>query len=1260
MRANHADIESPVAGGSPAHHPRALARLLTLTAALCALLLCVSTLGTSAASADSSYAGMLSGGTLSIASPGLSITGYETYAGSPGPVAASNVWQQYSWSAPNSTQFAGFAYTGAWFEAEDTEPTGGLSIGFKGSGGSAPTDLNFPWTYDCAISEYSSPRTWAATGGPVGENDTAPGGIQGYCSTNGDTGGWNYTNAEVESTNPGINPQTEYQTLTFQGWCARNATCNDAAGAQVTNLSGLVDDPYDAPSGGATWGGTDDGSSWYQTNNGTPVLSVSAYDPGGVCALGVDWQGPGNYYSQVTNDNPGMENPGAPIGNEFDSVTPCGGGSASGSVAMPGGIASGTYGITVVGSNPGNWAGGAGLSNAPAIASYANTINVDNIPVSASLQNPTGSGNWTTATTATVDVTTGPSGLQSLGCTDNGSNVGVTLQSSGGDSYVYSVPLASGVNDYACSASNNDVDGALAASTGTQVYQQDSVVPTISYSDAGYTANTWTSDPQTISVHATGGPSGITGLSCTLDGNTLPDSSGDTETVGGAGASQTAFVTVPANGAHDLACSADNAGTPSIIGSGSYQVDVDSQIPIASFMTGSGYAATSTQASDPQTASGQNWINGSNAITIGVTGTEPTVESGVQTITCTINDDTADAVTLTNNPGSGTVAANTPFEATFVADTANGWIDGQNAVACQSTTVAGVAGADGQNVDTSSIEYVDVTDASWPLSPGQPESTPTSGQCGISSVIDNGGCAYSNGPSQTAWYSTAQTVQITADDTGAAAPITSITCTGVTMRVSSWTASADPQDVDGNNGMTVTATLEAPGGTLDCSASDSTNPVDAYELGTYNVSIDPDKPTGDFEDQGANGAAANILQLDVSSPGGSGIKQVSIEAKDQNTGKAYTGGELTGNPADGSTAYATLDPATGTYNLTVDPSAFPGLDDKVAFTATAITNAGLTATLSTTASGSSEVLTPVELGQNPNPGLVLSPNGDSTSITGTGRAGKWVATSVTQNGLPASLTASPTSPVTPATVATIAKWSRAVCKPAKKTTSKPARETTKGKPAKKAPKRSCRTVTSRAPRPEELPANYGQKLEVTGTLTDTTTNTPIPGGSVLIYTTNVATGAVRLADTAKTGARGRFGYRLAAGPDRRVDLVYLGTDTTKGVDTAFDTTTAGKLRVSAARTVRVGQHMRITGRILGGSIDGKGALVQMWYRINGHARSWEPFKPGRSTPHGGFVIRYPISAADKGLTYRVRIKIPTQAGWGFRGATSNVLRFHVA
>jgi hypothetical protein len=1243
MKADHPDIKGARPRLPRACHDRMLGRLLTFVIALAGVT-GASTIMAGSAFANS-YNGLLYGGTLTITAGTANESGGYVYGAD-------------SWTAPSGSTIGGFAYTSGGFASFTSDAVGGVSAGFGGDGSANQPNILFPWTDDCAIT--NSGHYWAYTaGGTVA-------GTNGYstCGNSGSTGGWNYDNSEIENTSPGTNPESDYSTLWLTVFC-QAATCHYtgnagiAGEATVTNLSAHFDDSYNQPSGGVSWNGLS--GSWVQTNSGNVSLSASAADPDGVCSMQANLSGPENISATLGNQNPGVTNAGGEIGTEFAYGTnPCWAGQTdAGSWTLPAGLPSGSYTASLQASNPGNYeAQGFSAGGSPTVSSTG-SVPIDDQTPSVQLLGATGSGGWTNHTTATVDVSTGPSGLSSLNCTDDGSGDGATLQSSNGDSYVYTVPINSGTNNLNCSAANGDSNGALVGNSGSQLYQQDSVVPSVAFADAGYDTGTWTPDTQTITVTATGGPSGISDLSCTLDGNALPDSDGDTDIVGSAGSTQTASVTVPANGAHDLTCGAENTGTPSIVGSGSYQVDVDSQVPMVSFLTGSGYAATSTQASDPQTASGQNWLNGANTITIGVTGTEPTVESGVQSIVCAINGYTTKQELLTNVPTSGTVATNTPFAETFTADPKYGWIDGQNVVACQSATLAGITGADGQNADTSSIEYVDVNDASWPNSSGGNDSNPTAGECGISSVINNGGCAYSDGPSQTTWYSSAQTVRITADDTGAAAPITSITCTGATMPVSSWTATADPQDVDTDNGMTVTATVDAPGGTVDCSASDSANPVDNYELGTYNVSIDPDPPVGHFDGQGANGAAENILQLDVSSPGGSGIKQVAVEGKDENTGKVYTGGQLTGNPADGSTAYATLDPATGTYDLTVDPSVFPGLDDKVAFTATPETNAGLTATLTTTASGSSEVLTPIQLGQNPDPGLVLSTSGDATAITATARAGKWSAASVTQTGLPASLNASPSSPVAPATVATVARWSRSVCKPTKKKTNKPARETTKGKPARKTPKRSCRTLTTRAPRSEALPANYAQKLELTGTLMDTTTNAPVAGGAVLIYTTNLANGVVHLADTTKTGPRGRFSYRLAAGPDRRVDLVYAGTDSTKGVDSAFDTTTAGKLRVSAARALRTGQNMRITGRILGGSIDGKGALVQMWYLIQGHTRNWEPYKPGRSNPRGGFVIRYPITPGDKGLTYRVRINVPTQAGWGFRGATSNVLRFHV-
>ena len=698
-----------------------------------------------------------------------------------GGVPAGSVYDQLSWSAPGGVQFHGFAYTSGSFWVQNFDATGGISAGFKGSGGSAPTDLNFPWTTDCSISEDDSPRTWINSGVSVTSSTRGPyATTNGYCGPEGgNTSGWNFTNVEAESTNPSVNPQTDYQTLTLSVWCARDSSCNndDSGAASATNLSGNFDDSYNQPSGSVSWSGGINGSSWVQTNSGNVSLAASANDPAGVCSMQASLNGPENLGATLGNTSPGVTNVGGEIGTEFEYGTnPCWVGQTdSGSWTLPAGLPSGSYVASLQASNPGNYAGQGYSPNGSPTISTTGSVPIDDQTPTVQLLSPTGSSSWTSNTTATVDVSTGPSGLSSLTCTDNGSGDGATLQSSNGDSYVYKVPLSAGSNSLNCAAANGDQNGALFGNSGTQVYQQDSVVPSIAFTDAGYTQGTWTAAQQTVQVTATGGASGISGLACTLDGSTLPDSFGDTDTVGAAGHTQAAFVTVPADGAHDLSCSAQNAGTPTIVGSGSYQVDVDSQIPVTSFMTGSGYVATSTYAADPQTAPGQNWLNGtSGTITVGIAGTEPTVDSGVQTIVCTINGYSSHPVTLTNVPTSGTVAQNTPFQASFIADPKNGWVDGQNSVACQGVTLAGNTGADGVGAGTSRIEYVDVNDPSWPPTPGTNSSAPTAGQCGISSVIDHGNCAYSDGPSQSAWYSSSQTVRIEADDTGAAAPITSI------------------------------------------------------------------------------------------------------------------------------------------------------------------------------------------------------------------------------------------------------------------------------------------------------------------------------------------------------------------------------------------------------------------------------------------------------------------------------------------------------
>ncbi len=93
-----------------------------------------------------------------------------------------------------------------------------------------------------------------------------------------------------------------------------------------------------------------------------------------------------------------------------------------------------------------------------------------------------------------------------------------------------------------------------------------------------------------------------------------------------------------------------------------------------------------------------------------------------------------------------------------------------------------------------------------------------------------------------------------------------------------------------------------------------------------------------------------------------------MQATDENTGTAYTGEQLTANPADGTRPTRRWTRTTGTWNLTVNPGVFPSLTDKIKFVATRHHERrpdrhdhdhGQ--------DGSPEVVTPVQLGAEPQP-----------------------------------------------------------------------------------------------------------------------------------------------------------------------------------------------------------------------------------------------------------------------------------------------------
>lgn len=1235
------------------------------TGALVALFAC-----TSLASASSLYSAQLTGTPIT-----LNVSGGNLGSGAGQPFQF--VYGQYNWVAPPNENFHGFDYTSGSFSSNSMDPSGGISAGFGGDGWAGDPLLAFPFTSDCAISTNGS--DWVA---PMYSGNYGLAGTQGRssCDSGGNTA-WSITGyapgMEIDSNNLGVgnNVGSTYHQLWMTAFCNSGGGCGsgDTAYASVTNLTAQVQDPQNQPANSLDYFTTDGNTSdWYQDKTQPITLAFNAVDPSGVCYLQATASGPATLTSGDLVGAPGIVNLGGNIGETFQNGqgAVCDG-SENYAWTVPGSAPTGTYHTSVQADNAANYQqAGFNGNGAPTISAHSAQINIDDTPVTAVWEN-TSSG-WSSNTSEKLDVTVGPSGIASGGvaCTDNGSAVAATLVSgstSGAGTSVWSVPTpqvagAGSPDELRCSVTNGDANGALTGTSPTQGYLVDTTSPVIQLSNPdGYAPGSWTDQAQTVKVAVTGGPSGTSTPVCALDGGSpltlTPDGNGWD-------------VTVTPNGVHTLACSSHSIGVPALTGSSSQQVDLDAQVPLVSFPTGAGYALSSTYSADPAKATGQNWISpAGGTVTIAVSATEPTVLAGVSQIVCTVNG--VDGLTLTNNPVSGTIAQNTPFLATFNADYKTGWIDGQNAIRCGGETVAHQQGADGSTPESTTTEYVDVDNPSWPSKPGGDTSTPKPGTCGISSVINDGGCAYSNGPSQTAWENSVQNITITADDTGAATPITSISCSGVPMDQTSWTASADPPDVDANNGMTVVATVAPSGGLMSCQATDAGGT--SYQLGTYRFNISTTAPSGFFEPQGFKNAQANLMQVSVTT-GDAGVRSVVLTATDLATGKVYAGSALTGNPADGSTAYMTLDPATGLYNLAINPQAISRADD-IALVATVRDNAGNTAVLGGWGNGTRAVI-PVASLPAPNVtviqnssgpitllgGITYSQQGDPTLIQATARAGRWTTTGVSQAGFPAQLTA---ATVVPAQVVTSASEN---CTP----TAKKGKKHHNGRARARLERvahhgkhnnggSACVASHGKLRHARALPTGWRQKVLITGTLTNQQTRQPIGQATVLVFETNLANGKVRLAGRAVTNASGSFSYRLAAGPNRRVDLIYAGAGdgSLHGSDTAFDASTKGRLKITTAKLVTVGSRMRIRGRLYGGSVPRSGALVQMWYRIEGADSGWEPFQPGRTSKTGRFTVRYPIAAIDRGATYQVKVTAATQNGWGYTTASSNIRTFHV-
>jgi hypothetical protein len=1159
-------------------HRRSLNRSRSLAVVTSVVLIALMSMLSPAGALANNYTGLLNGGTASASASGNAY-------------GANSVVRQQSWSAPSGVQLGGFAYTSASFNAANADATGGLSAGFKGSGGSAPTDLNFPSTTDCSISE-ATPRIWVTSGGQVANVITGPHGLApGACNTTGNTSGWNYANAEVESNNTAIDPQTSYQTLTLSIWCARDANCNggDAANYSVTNLSALFDDSYNQPAGSLSWTQTIDGSKWYQTNTGNLNLEASASDPAGVCSMGATLSGPSTISSALGNENPALITMGSPINEEFEYGTnPCWTGSVdTASWTLPPGMTAGAYSPSLQASNPGNYQSqGFAGSGSPTVAG-AGSVNIDDTTPQVSWNNP--ESGWTSQTSEMLDVTVGPSGLSSLGCTDNGNAITPVLSSgstNGAGTTAWTIPTSvTGANAVGCTAFNGDANGSLSASASS-TFDVDAVVPTIAFQDAGYTSGAWTNRSQTVIVVPTVGPSGLRSVACTLDGAPANLDGSDAVAVGGNSANS--------NQPHVLSCYVTSeTGETDQSDPGTFDVAIDTDIPTLTF---SGAASDGTWASGTPTivvtGGEQNTTTGQNEIL-----------SGISSISCTVNGASVPTPPLT--PGYAT-----SFELTT---------NGANSISCVPTTAAGTGRAFTETVNVDN-----------------PANDCAGSRChltgyGSSPLIDDGADPYSNGPSQTTWYRTAQPITVTANLPSGQAPVASISCTGAMS--GTWPLSN--LDTDSAGGEEITVDVPPPGGQLSCTAEDAASNV--YQLGSYQFEEDNTAPSGQFDQLSAS--TPDDIQLSVDDPGGSlasGVGYVHVYATNTSSGAVYDLG----------LAHLVSGRSADVYDVNLDDADAPSGTYK--FDAEVGDIAGNTADLTAGPNGSTTVW---ELPLRDNTELTMTADGVSGTVDSAVPGGLQpdvpnTSTDMAGVGSTLKLVAVHGSIRGRAARAQFARAAAARAAAAKSGNCRPSVKARKGKRS---------TACKRASAAAVVTVSYGKKLMISGTLHDLKARHSSIAGATIDVWGQVAGSKPSLIGHTKTNAKGAYRFTARGGASRNVYATYAGTRKLRTAVTQIRERFTGRVTLIANQAA-AGKSLALAGRVIGGHVPAHGLNVTVEGKIVGYPGS-QQLGTVHTNARGAYRYSIRLPSATRGLTYRLWLVVQSRLnpGWPYLGARSQTL-----
>jgi hypothetical protein len=158
---------------------------------------------------------------------------------------------------------------------------------------------------------------------------------------------------------------------------------------------------------------------------------------------------------------------------------------------------------------------------------------------------------------------------------------------------------------------------------------------------------------------------------------------------------------------------------------------------------------------------------------------------------------------------------------------------------------------------------------------------------------------------------------------------------------------------------------------------------------------------------------------------------------------------------------------------------------------------------------------------------------------------------------------------------------------------------------------------------------------------------------LLVYRRVSVQGAqYELVGRVKTGKRGRFTYRVGAGPSRRLLFVYPGGGRVAGRLATVDVRVRARMPIKVdSRSVRNGQAVTLSGRVRGGTIPPAGALLELQVFSRG---TWRPFATPRTDASGNWTFPYRFETVTGTAKFRFRSVLRKQPTYPFVGRSRPV------